>query len=425
MRKRQSINFLKLAQIMCLGLTAFSLQWALWTEFSFSSLLFSAACIGGVVFTFLYAAPYMEQFPWKHIIPEYMFYIFWIAIMAIANEFFYEHFRKITFIFITADAHAIFFIRLLVSVIPFMFLVDYTKFKETKLFKIILGVVIGTNAFYTFRAVRFFPDAIRARGTMEYIGGEEFLYATPDYAMVYGMALIFPVFLQKIKNAQTKADKIIYSVFAALIFYVVAVSQFATALLIAIVGTLVFLLFSMSGNKRITVLLVIAFLVVYIHVTKMDIALIDALANSVDGTWSEKLADISASLSGSALSGSLSERNDLYQESLKTFAESPMFGIMANTTGSLGGHATAIDILGLVGIFGFIPFVLTIIYNFKRVCRTCNFPKNKASIIACNIEFIVLIFTKNIITSLSVFFAFFVMFPLLLKIENTEGRKNK
>ena len=243
--------------------------------------------------------------------------------------------------------------------------------------------------------------------------------------MVYGMALIFPVFLQKIKNAQTKSDRIIYLIFAALIFYVIMVSQFATALLIAIIGSLIFFLFSMGGNKKVIVIIIIACLFFYVHVTKMDIALIDTLANSVEGIWSEKLHDISESLSGSTLSGSLSERNDLYQESLKTFAESPMFGIMANTTGSLGGHATAIDILGLVGIFGFIPFVLTIIYNFKRVCRTCNFPKNKASIIACNIEFIVLIFTKNIITSLSVFFAFFVMFPLLLKIENTEGRKNK
>lgn len=423
MRKRQSINFLKLAQIVCLGLMAFSMEWALWNEFSFSSLLFQAACIGGVVVTLLYAAPYMEEFPWKHIIPEYMFYLFWIAIMAIANEFFYKHYRKISFIFITADAHAIFFIRLLVAVIPFMFLVDYGKFKETKLFKLVLGLVIGANAFYTFRAVRFFPDAIRARGSMEMMDAEEFLYATPDYAMVYGMALIFPVFLQKIKNAQTKSDRIIYSVFAALVFYIVAVSQFATALLIAVVGTLVFLMFSMSGNTRGTIIIVVAFLAVYVHVTKMDIAILDTLANSIQGTWSEKLHDISASLSGSALSGSLSDRGGLYQTSLDTFFESPLFGIMANTTGSLGGHSTAIDIIGLVGIFGFIPFVLTIIYNFKRVCRTCNFPKNKASIIACNIEFIVLIFTKNIITSLSVFFAFFVMFPLLLKIENREERR--
>ncbi len=423
MRKKYRVNLLKLSQLMCLMLVAFYLSWALWGEYSFSDILFPLGCVGGFGLIFIYMAPNVQEIKWKKVIPEYMHYLVWIAIMVVANEFFYENYRKITFIFITADAHAIFFIRLLVSVIPFMFFVDQNKFKDTKVFKLILAVVIGTNAFYTFRAVQFFPDAIRARATTEYIGGEEFLFGTPDYAMVYGMALIFPVFLQKVKNAKTRFDRIVYLIFTALIFYMVVVSQFATALLIAIIGTLMFFLLSMRGNRRLMVLIVVSFVALYVHITKMDVEILNLLADSIEGTWSEKLRDISASISGSALSGSLSDRSDLYQTSLNTFFESPLFGIMGNRTGSLGGHATAIDILGLTGIFGFIPFSLTIFYNFRRVCRTCNFSKNKAAIIACNIEFIILIFTKNIITSLSVFFAFFVLFPLLLKVENTEERK--
>lgn len=422
MRRKYKINFLKIAQMMCLVFAAFSLQWALWTEFSFSSILFSVACIGAVALTFVYVAPYMEEIRWKKVIPEYMHYIFWILVMVIANGFFYKQHKEITFIFLTMDAHAIFFIRLLVAVIPFMFFVDQNKFKETKLFKVIIGIVIATNAFYTFRAVQFFPDAIRARATMEYIGGEEFLYATPDYAMVYGLALIFPVLLQKFKNSEQRKDKILYLIYAALSFYIIAVSQFATALIIAIVGTLVFLLLSMAGNKRIFILLILAFLILYVHITKMDIEFLNMLSDSVDGTWAEKLQDISESLAGSSLSGSLSDRNDLYQTSLETFLKSPLLGIMAYSNGELGGHATAIDILGLSGLMGFVPFVLTYIYNFKRVCRTCNYEKNKAAIIACNIEFIILVFTKNIITSLSVFFAFFVLMPLILKAENPEER---
>ena len=162
MRKKYKINFLRVAQMMCLIFAAFSLEWALWTEFSFSSMLFSVACIGGVLLTFVYVAPYMEEIRWKKVIPEYMHYLFWILVMVIANEFFYERYSKITFIFLTMDAHAIFFVRLLVSVLPFMFFVDQNKFKETKLFKAIIGIVIATNAFYTFRAVQFFPNAIRA-----------------------------------------------------------------------------------------------------------------------------------------------------------------------------------------------------------------------------------------------------------------------
>ncbi len=423
MRKKYKVNLLKLAQLMCLAFTAFYLEWALWGEFSFSDILFPLGCVGGFALIFIYAAPKVQEIKWKKVVPEYMHYLIWIAIMVIANEFFFENYRKITFIFITADAHAIFFIRLLVSVIPFMFFVDQNKFKDTKVFKLILAVVIGTNAFYTFRAVQFFPDAIRARATTEYIGGEEFLFATPDYAMVYGMALIFPVFLQKVKNAKTKFDRIVYLIFTALIFYMVVVSQFATALLIAIVGALIFFLFSMKGNRRMMVLIVASFLILYVHITKMDVEILNFLADSIEGTWSEKLRDISASISGSTLSGSLSDRSNLYQTSLNTFLKSPFFGIMADKTGNLGGHATAIDILGLTGIFGFIPFALMIFYNFRRVYRTCNFSQNKAAIIACHIEFIVLVFSKNIITSLSLFFAFFVLVPLLLKVENTDERK--
>lgn len=423
MRKKLRLNFFKTLQIFCLTFAAFYLSWALWTEFSFSSLLFSAACIGGVFLSLLNAAPHITEISWKKILPEYMHYLFWIAVMVIANGFFYNKHSPITFLFITMDAYAIFFIRLLVSVIPFMFFVDTNRFKETRLFKIIIGVILGTNAFYTFRAVQFFPDAIRAREKVENIGAEEVLFATPNYAMVYGLALLIPVLWQKWKNAESKEDKILYLIYVVLSFYIVAVSQFATALIISVVGTLLFFVLCMKNNKRVVVVSIVAFTLFYVHITKIDVAVIDMLANSIDGTWSEKLHDISDSLSGSNLSGSLSTRNDLYQTSLDSFFESPVFGIMANPGGQTGGHSTAIDILGLAGLMGFVPFILTYIYNIRRVCRTCNFNKNKASIIACNVEFIILVFTKNIITSLSVFFSFFVLFPLMLKMENTDERK--
>lgn len=422
MRKKYRVNLLKLTLLMCLVFSAFSLEWALWPELPYTSLLFTLSCVGCFGLMFIYVAPKLQEIRWQKVIPEYMYYLLWIVIMIIAYEHFYPIHQKNTFLVLTMDSYAIFFIRLLVAVIPFMFFVDQNNFKERKIFKIILAAVIGTNAFFTFRAVQFFPDAIRARSTMEDIGAEDILFATPDYEMVYGMALIFPVLLQKIKDAQTKTDKNIYTIFAAVVFYTIMVSQFATALLITIVGSLIFIMFSMRKNKRVLIVSSIVFLVFYVHVTKMDVEILNSLSNSVDGVWAGKLHDIAVSISGSSLSGSLSERNDLYQESLATFLESPLFGILVHPTGSIGGHATAIDILGLTGIFGFIPFVLAVLYNFRRVCRTCNFPKNKAAIIASNIEFIIVIFTKNIISSLSLFFAFFVLLPFILKVDNSEER---
>lgn len=421
MIKRQTADFIKTLQIVCLMLCVFSLEWALWTEFPFNSILFPMACIGITVLSIFSAIEKTHRLNWTKIVPEYIHLYIWIIIMIIANQFFYHIHRDLTFLFITMDAHAIFYVRLLISVVPLMFFIDTNNFKDTKIFKIVLGVVVSTNAFFTFRAVRFFPDAIRARVAMEHMGGEAYLFATPDYAMVYSMALVFPVFLQKWRNSPHKTlDRYFYLICSVLIFYVVLVSQFATALLIAIIGAAIFFMLGMRNNKRTLIATSIIFTAFALHVTGLDIITLKFLANNISGTWADKLNDFALTLSNDALTGSLSLRSELYKQSLDSFLQSPIAGIMTNPFGSLGGHATAIDILGLSGLFGFVPFLLMVVYNIKRICRTCDFKKNKASIIACSIEFVVLVLSKNIITSLSVFLAFFVLIPFLLKIENDE-----
>ncbi len=427
MKKKQSLEYIKKLQILCLALCTFSLEWALWTEFSFNTMLLSLSCVLVVVLAFFSAIDNMLSIKWIKLIPEYIHFIIWIIIMIIANHFFYRGFREITFLFITMDAHAIFFLRLLISVIPLMFFVDTNTFKETFAFKVILGIIVLSNALFTFRAVRIFPDAIRARSTMEHIGAEEYLFATPDYAMVYSMALIFPVFLQKWKLAAPKSkDKLFYALCSILTFYTIMVSQFATALLIAIIGAILFLLFSMKNTKRIFITTTIFIILLTVHLGRFDVALLNLFAEIVPGSWADKLHDFAITLSNNSLSGSLSVRTDLYKQSFSVFLESPLVGIMKNSMGTLGGHATAIDILGLTGLLGFIPFALMYIYNVRRLCRTCDFWKNKAPIVACCVEFVVLVFSKNIITSLSIFLAFFVLLPLFLKIENDkEGEKTR
>ncbi len=421
MKKKQSVDYIKTLQLLCLALCTFSLEWALWTEFSFNSILFSLSCASAFVLSIFSAINKIRFLNWVKIIPEYMHFFAWIIVMIIANQFFYHIYRDITFLFITMDAHAIFYVRLLVSVIPLMFFVDTNTFKETTFFKFILGTIICTNTLFTFRAVQFFPDAIRARATMEYIGAEEYLFATPNYSMVYSIALIFPVFLQKWKNAAPKSkDKYFYALCSILTFYTIAVSQFATALLIALIGAFFFFLICMKNNKRIFILTILVFVFFIIHLLNLDIAILNLIADNIQGSWADKLSDFAVTLSKNSLAGSLSIRSDLYLQSFSSFTESPILGIISNSLGTIGGHATAIDILGLAGLLGFVPFALMYIYNVRRFFRTCDYFKNKAAIIACCVEFVVLVFSKNIITSLSVFFAFFVLLPLLLKIENVE-----
>ena len=387
-----------------------------------NSSIFALSCVGVFILNFFIIIKNHRSNVLKMVILEYVFFIIWSIIMIVIYGYFYHIYQNVTFLLFTMDGHAIFFIRLFVSVIPCMFFVDFCDLKDTKSFKIILGLIVVSNTFFTIRAVRIYPDAIRARETMEVWGEEEILFGTPDYAMVYGMALIFPILLQKCKDAPVRSkSKWFYIICTLMVAYIIIVSQFATALLLTIVATIVFFVLSMKPNTRIIVVLLVILFVLFIRLPKLDVMFLNTLAENVSGTWVGKLHDLAETLSGGVATGSVLGRTDLYTKSLQAFLESPVFGKLLKSTTSIGGHATAIDILGLAGFIGFVPFLLTIYYNFKRLKYNCNYGKNKAAIITCTIEFIMLVFLKNIITSLSVFFAFFVMVPFLLRLNDEEG----
>lgn len=414
-------NVVDIAQIICFCLITFNMEWALWSFVPMNSAIFAMSCVGVFALNFFVIVKNYKSNILKMVIFEYVFFVIWSVIMIVIYGYFYHIYQNVTFLIFTMDGHAIFFIRLFVSVIPCMFFVDFCDFKETKLFKILFGLIIASNTFFTIRAVRIYPDALRARETMEVWGEEELLFGTPDYAMVYGMALIFPVLLQKCKNAPARSmTKWFYIICTVMVAYMIVVSQFATALLLTIVSTILFMLLNMKPNTRIIVLVAVAVIIFSIRVPKLDVMLLNALSETVSGTWAGKLHDLAETFSGGVATGSVLGRTDLYTKSLQAFIESPVFGKLLKSTTDIGGHATAIDVLGLAGIIGFIPFILTVCFNYKRLKSTCNHKKNKAAIIACITDFILLVFLKNIITSLSVFFAFFVMVPFLLKIDDEE-----
>lgn len=423
---KQKNNIIKIAQLVCFCLISFTMEWAVWLAVPMNTTIFSLSCMCIFALNFLVITKNYQSSTMRKVIPEYFFFIIWCVIMVVVYNVFYHIYQNVTFLFFTMDGHAIFFIRLLVSVIPCMFFVDFCELKETKLFKALFAMIILSNTFFTIRAVRTYPDAIRARETMEYWGEEEILFGTPDYAMVYGMAIIFPILLQKCKNAPPRsATKWFYIICTAMVAYMIVASQFATALILTLLGMVLFILINLKPYKRMYIIVVIAFAVFFVRAIGLDVMVLDALSETVSGTWAEKLQDLSQTLSGGVAIGSISGRTDLYTKSMQAFAESPIFGKMLKATTSIGGHSTAIDILGLAGLIGFIPFALTIYYNFKRLKFTCNYSKNKSAIITCTIEFILLVFLKNIITSLAVFFAFFVMVPFLLKLDDGETYKNE
>lgn len=409
-------SFYKLIQTVFFGLISFTLMWALWAEIPYNTVIYTVACFGIFILNFaIFQKRSLYPFMLK-LMPTYACFAVWSAFMVIAYGFFYSVHSEVNFLGYHVDAYAVFFIKVFLMTSSCMFFVDFNKVHETKLFKLLLGLIVLTSTLYTIRATSVYSDAIRARETMEYMGEEEYLFGTPGYAIIYGMALLVPIFLQKCKNEKGKS-RWFYIICTAMIGYMILASQFATASVIAIVGILIFVFLNVKGNVKILLFSILLILILFIHGLGIDSIFLISLSESVEGAWSVKLQDLAESLSSGILRGSLLGRTDLYGKSMGAFAESPLFGKLSRYTDSIGGHATAIDTLGLVGIVGFIPLMLMVYFQFKRMKYTCDYKKNKVAIIACVVEFIILIFLKNIVTSYAIFFSFFVLAPLMLKIE--------
>ncbi len=388
----------------------------LWAFFADSVLakLFYPACIIISFYMFYFLSTNSKMKKDESII--YLSFVVWILVMAVAYIFFYDVHSEISFLFFSGDSYGIFFIRLFVSVLPCIFFVDNNIFKINKVTKFLFFIVVLTSLLFVLRAVIFDPDAIRLRKIMYNNGYEDIIKYTPGYAMVYAYAILLPAFLHKMVNTSGNT-KTFYAFCFFSMAYILLVSQYATALIMGIVGVFVYLFLIAKPQTRAYLGVIYLVLGIILLLTNGGAEIFEWLSTKVDGKWAEKLQDIAVTLSGGEAVGDVSARTVRYELSFKAFLESPLFGKFAKETGGLGGHSTALDVLGLTGIIGFIPCMYSIYGTYLRMKNHPSFEKSKPAAITCVLVFLIMIFSKNMITSLPVFFAFYVMVPLLLKSE--------
>ena len=415
MQLSNNTNKYKFIQGICFSIISLNLLWAFFADSRFGG-LFSYACILMFGFMIINFCMNISNSMKYGTFLCYVSFVLWSLVMIIAYEYAYPIHSRATFLVMTMDSYAIFFVRLFVSVIPCMVFVDIHEFKSSKTLKIIIFIILATTLFFVSRAIAINPNALRERALIEGEGYNYILLYTPAYAMTYSYALILPVFLHKSFVTDGKT-RIFYVVCTVMMAYIIFVAQYATALIIAIIGIAVYLLLISSSVKRAYIILVMLLLWYIISALDGGADIFRWLANQVDGVWSQKLNDIALVLSGNSDTGSVSGRADLYRESFNSFLASPVIGKFHKISGTIGGHATAIDVLGMAGIVGFALMLLCFLTNFARFSSMKNFAESKPAIIACVTEFIILIFFKNIITSMAIFFVYFVLIKYLLKLE--------
>lgn len=345
-------------------------------------------------------------------------FIVWSAIMMYAFDVAHPTHGDRTFLFFTMDSYALSFIRMLILILPCIAIVDYNKIYKSKYTKFLFLIILITGTFFMARAIEVNPDAVRARATMAFAGYEYLLKGVPDYAHVYGAAIIFPAILYR--RSDTRGfEKHCYTLIIILMAYIIIFSQFATALLVMLVGILVYYFIISNKKNRLFIFFLGVLLVIIVVFLDGGADIFYWLSDKVEGAWSIKLEDIALTLSGKEDSGMVSSRFSYYKDSLNSFLNDPLFGLLFKD-GKIGGHATAIDILGLTGIFGFIPFGVCVTCNFLKMYKNAFNLAGKAVAISCFVQFVVLAFSKNVISAMAIFLAYFVVVPVILKAKERE-----
>ena len=149
-----------------------------------------------------------------------------------------------------------------------------------------------------------------------------------------------------------------------LVFYMIFLAEFTTALLIT---TIVFLLCITVGNKNslITYLLIAVFAVLVFIFSEDLVRLLYSVAQKLDITYLENKMAMIIEASSRQDADSLA-RVRTYMKSINGFLANPLYG-----SGTSGEHSQILDTFSMIGIFA-IPYVAMLISIFKNFAKSID-----------------------------------------------------
>lgn len=389
------------------------LLWPLFVEIPFSSNMYYIMVFGlflwaiMVILANYYSAYYGNTF-WGMLISLSI----WSAMMFFVYNFTYRQ-KTISFIMFNIDTHARMVMLTFVLIISGMVLLEYMVLNENRVFRGITFLIVTTCLFFSLRAVAVFPDALRARASAVVYGHEEYLFGTPSYSVVYSMTLLAPYFLNMFRTSYG-IKRWFYLYIVVALSTIIAVSQFATALIILIAEFIYYLIERKAKYKNLIKILVIITTIFLIFFSTFLGETLILMSAYIKGAWSEKLVEIGGFLLGQEAIGDLGARSDLYSTSLETFRKSPIVGMLFGRTGNIGGHSTLLDMLALIGVIGTAIYFILLFNLYKRLRKKMVDGSLKTTLKTITLGFVLLIATKDIVSALAIQYTYFVIIPMLL-----------
>ncbi|MBO5836933.1 MAG: hypothetical protein J6Q92_03470 [Oscillospiraceae bacterium] len=255
------------------------------------------------------------------------------------------------------------FINFYISFIPCMLAIQISRTVGDKRFfesyLKILAIFVSITCVTTMVGLETYPMASRelASGTAIYDTARYTKANIGGYDFIYALVLLIPIFFWMIKQAKG-FWKVAYITALVLDILCIYASQYTTALICVVVALII--MWAQKDKKSAGIFTGVLIVFVLLN----GLSLLSEFfywASTVIGQeyTSDRLLQVSQLLSGQKIDTETStDRIDYYTRQIEAFLTSPIWGHNLLGSGArASGHTLVLDVLGGVGILGFIPMV--------------------------------------------------------------------
>ena len=236
--------------------------------------------------------------------------------------------------------------------------------KAILFFLAIVFALVG--AINTLIVLARYPEASRALATTK--GDIYSKMGAGGFGFSYFLMLFSLLIFSKLKGTKL-INKILGLLFILFLCYTIIKCQYATCVLLLIIGITIALLQNAKGIGGIIVTSVVLLLVVAILIDSTNV--FTWFANQFKGNeiLYKRFSDVANIFKTGDIDSMQNSRSELYMRSINGFLKSPLLGTAGMNELLYGGHSTVLDTLAIYGIVGLSLLIIPFIALFKKIYK--------------------------------------------------------
>lgn len=242
----------------------------------------------------------------------------------------------------------------------------------------------------------------------------------PSYTLMHSYVLMLPGLCLAYRESSLRR-RVMFGIIVLLFFYLILKTAVTTSIGLSSLFIIFALVVSKNSLNK-TLLLIGICIILFIIALESGLVLlfINWIMPYFEGTAvSDKLIDFRNSIDvGHLTGGTILVRGNLHELSKQSFFSNPFFG-----GDQVGGHSQFLDILGSVGLVGFIPFVMIIIKVMQSYCPYVSDKFGRVFLYSCFALAAVYLYSKGIFGATGWLFMCVLGPCLVAAVSNTSHNK--